>query len=79
MRVLVMLTINKHVRYIIIIIIVFVMVVVYSLLSLLPLLLFLSLLIIDTANSRGESDTTPFTRKHPEDRERSNLYNYTCI
>ena len=34
------------------------MVVVYSLLSLLPLLLFLSLLIIDTANSRGESDTT---------------------
>ena len=39
------------------------MVVVYSLLSLLPLLLFLSLLIIDTANSRGESDTTLVTRK----------------
>ena len=38
------------------------MVVVYSLLSLLPLLLFLSLLIIDTANSRGESDTTLVTR-----------------
>ena len=38
------------------------MVVVYSLLSLLPLLLFLSLLIIDTANSRGESDTTLVTQ-----------------
>ena len=60
MHVLVMLTVNKH-MFGTLLLLLFVMVVVYSLLSLLPLLLFLSSLVIDTANSRGESDTTLVT------------------
>ena len=61
MRVLVMLTVNKH-MFGTLLLLLFVMVVVYSLHSLLPLLLFLSSLVIGTANSRGESDTTLVTR-----------------